>query len=129
MNNFSRWAVIAGALLLAAVVGGAAYNAGVAHGIAESGKVIAAPAAPGAYPYPYPYPYHGWHRPWGFGLFFFPLVFIAFWFLVARLFWRGGGWRRGGACGAAGRFDEWHRQAHERMWNDPARGEGAPAER
>ena len=96
------------ALVLAAVVGGIAYNAGVAQGIAESGKVIAAPGGP--------YPYMGWYRPWGFGFFFGPLFFIFFWFVILRgLFWRGGG--HGRRCG--GGLDEWHRRAHERMWNDP----------
>ncbi len=94
---YKRWAVIVGALALAAIVAGIAYNIGVTQGIAQSGKVIAAPGGP------YPY-YYGWH-PWGFGFFFFPLFFIAFWFLIARgIFWRGG-WR----------LDESHRRAHERM--------------
>ena len=111
--NVNRWAVIVGALLLAAVAAGIAYNIGIANGIEQSGKVLTAPA-PGAYPYPYPYPYYGWHRPWGFGFFFVPFFFIAFWLFVVRgLFWRRG-WNHG-ACGRAERFDEWHRQAHERM--------------
>lgn len=104
-----RWIPIVAAVVLAAVVGGIAYNAGVAQGFEESGKVIAAPGGP------YPYPYMGWHRPWGFGFFFAPLFFIFFWFVILRgLFWRGGFGRR---CG--GGLDEWHRRAHERMWNDP----------
>jgi hypothetical protein len=116
MNNVGRWAVIVGALVLAAMVGGIAYNAGVAQGIAQSGKIVAGPAGP----YPYPYPYY-WYRPWGGGFFFAPLFFIAFWLLVIRgLFWRGG-WHRGG-CGPGGRLDEWHRRAHERMGNEPEGG-------
>jgi hypothetical protein len=108
--NINRWAVIIGALLLAAIVGGIAYNAGIAHGIEQSGKVISAPP-----PYSYPYPYYGWHRPWGFGFFFVPLFFVAFWLFVVRgLFWRRG-WHRHGCGGYAERFDEWHRQSHERM--------------
>jgi hypothetical protein len=126
MNNSIRWAVLVGALLLASAVGFWAYQAGMAHGIEQSGKIVAPP--PGAYPYPYPY--YGWHRPWGFGFFFGPLFFLAFWLIVVRgLFWR----RRygyGGGCGPGGRFDrleEWHRQAHAREGD--ARAAGAAGER
>jgi len=109
MNNTIRWSVLVGALLLAVVVGFAAYNAGVAHGVEQSGKIVV-PGPPSG-PYPYPYPYYGWHRPWGFGFFFVPLFFFAFWFLVVRgLFWRRAWY--GGCYGPRGRFDEWHRQAH-----------------
>ena len=104
MSNTHRWIAIVGALLLAAMVGFWAYQAGVAHGIEQSGKIVVPPSGPS----PYPYPYYGWHRPWGFG-FFAPLVFLAFWFLLVRgLFWRRAWY------GGRGRFDEWHRQAHER---------------
>ena len=129
MNSYSRLAAILGALLLAAVVGAMAYNAGVAHGIQQSGKIVFAPpgAAPAApYPYPYPYPYY-WH-PWGFGL-FGPLIFLFVFFAIMRaIFWRAA-WHRGayGACGPGGRWgdrmEEWHRQMHERMAG------GATAER
>ena len=81
MSN--RWFIIVAALLFAAIVGGIAYNAGVHHGVAVSGKMVA--PASGAYPYPYPYPYYGWHP----GFFFFPFLFIFFFFFIARgLFWR-----------------------------------------
>jgi hypothetical protein len=133
MNNSIRWAVLVGALLLASAVGFWAYQAGVAQGIEQSGKIVV--PAPGAYPsqypppYPPPYPYYGWHRPWGFGFFFGPLFFLAFWLIVVRgLFWR----RRygyGGGCGPRGRrdhFEEWHRQAHARE-ND-ARAAGTAGE-
>lgn len=122
MSNNYRWIALVGALLLAAMVGFAAFQAGVERGIEQSGKIVVAPPS-GAQPYPYPYPYpyyHGWHRPWGFGFFFFPLFFL-FWFLIVRgLFWRrrwygpGYGAGYGGGCGPRDRFDEWHRQAHER---------------
>ena len=114
MNNGIRWAVIAGALLLAIGVGSVAYNAGVMHGIEQSGKIVVSPGAP------YPY-FNGWHRPWGFGFFFGPIFFIAFWLLIARAIFGGRHWRR--RCG--GGFDEWHRRAHERMWNEP-RNEAPP---
>jgi len=140
MGNSIRWIALIAALLLAAAVGGVAYNAGIAHGLAESGKIV---APPGGGPYPYPYPYWGGHRPFGFGFLFVPLFFIAFWVLVVRgLFWRRG-WHRGacgsgfdrGACGSgfdpASRLDEWHRRAHERMANGPLGdpSTGGPAER
>jgi hypothetical protein len=99
MRNI-RWIAIVAALVFAAVVGGIAYNAGVAHGLEQSGKIVV--AAPGAVPAaPYPYAYYGWHRPWGFGFFFAPFFFIAFWFLIARvLFFGGRGWHhRRGHCG------------------------------
>ena len=96
----------------AAFVGTAVYNAGVAHGIAESGRLAAPPA--GA-----PYPY-GWPRPWGFGFFpVFPFffLFLLLFFMTRGFLWRGG-WRAGGGCGYRGippappTFDEWHRRAH-----------------
>ena len=110
MSNTQRWIVLVGVLLLATVVGFWAYQAGVAHGIEQSGKIAVSPAG-GPYPYSYPYPYYGWH-PWG-GFFFVPLFFV-FWIVVLRgLFWRRRAWY-GGGCGPRGAFDEWHRQAHAR---------------
>jgi hypothetical protein len=93
----------------AAAIGIGAYNAGVAQGIAESGRLIAAP--PAAAPYVYV-----WPRPWGFGFFpFFPLLFFFLFFFVVRgLLWRGrwhGGWRYRYE-GVPPAFDEWHRRAH-----------------
>ena len=73
MNNSIRWAALVAALLRAVGVGFWAYQAGVAHGIEQSGKIVVPPAGP----YPYPYPYYGWHRPCGFGFFFGPVFFIV----------------------------------------------------
>jgi hypothetical protein len=101
-----RWAplvVLALVLLVATVVGGVAYNAGVSHGLAigaqtvnvEQGGRAAVPApVPAPAPvYGYPGYYYGWH-PWGFGFgfgFLAPVFFILFWFFVLRLlFWRVG---------------------------------------
>ena len=80
-----------------AVVGVYTYNLGLAHGIAQSGQLVAAPGS-GA-------PVVIWPRPWGFGFFpFFPLM-ILFWIFVARaLFWRGA-WR-GRGCRYDGPRDE-----------------------
>ena len=92
MNRF-RWIPVVAALVLAVVVGCIAYNAGVAQGLAQTGKVVV--------------PYPGWH-PLGFGFFFVPFFFFAFFFLIAR-----GAWHRG-HCRYRD-LDEWHKQAHERM--------------
>jgi hypothetical protein len=122
MNSTHRWIVLAGALLLAIAVGFWAYQAGMAHGIEQSGKIVAPPSGG---PYPYPYPYYGWHRPWGGGFFFVPLFFI-FWFLVVRgLFWRRAWY--GGGCGPRGRFDEWRRQ--DQAYDAGEAPPGAPAGR
>jgi hypothetical protein len=124
MRNSIRWSVIVGALLLAAVVGFESYQAGVEHGIEQSGKIVVSAPAPGAYPVPYPYPYYGWHGPWHFG--FGPIFLLFFGFFVLRgLFWRrryfyGGG--PGGGCDPRSRLDEWHRQAHARDGGVPPAG-------
>ena len=82
-----RWLLgiaLVGAL---AVVGVYTYNLGLAHGIAQSGQLVAAPGSG--------VPVVIWPRPWGFGFGFFPFfpLMILFWIFVARaLFWRGA-WR------------------------------------
>ena len=96
-------------------IGAYVYNAGVAQGLAESGKL----AAPGTAPYPYYGPVF-FHWPLGFG--FLELLFLLFFFflifgLLRALFWRRG-WGRGGPGGHWGKdvppmFEEWHRRAHE----------------
>ena len=112
MNNRSFWRALALASIViagAAIIGIGAYNAGVAHGIANAATAL--PAPPAGAPYVYISP-----RPWGFGFFpFFPFLFVLFFFVVLRgLFWRGpwrGGWNcRYGAVPPV--FDEWHRRAH-----------------
>jgi hypothetical protein len=121
MNNTHRWITFVGALLLALAVGLTAWQAGVAHGIEQSGKIVVPPSGP------YPYQYYGGHRAWGFGGFGFLFVplFFAFWFFVVRsLFWRRA-WYGGG--GPRGRFDEWHRQAHARGTDETA--QPTPTER
>jgi hypothetical protein len=102
-------------LLVAIGVGVMAYNAGVAHGLAQSGPPAAAA-----------YPYH-WGHPWGLGFgFFFPVLFG---FLLLRLiFWGGFGYRRwhrhygwygAGPYDVPPAFEEWHRRAHEGGRHDP----------
>jgi hypothetical protein len=114
------WAIAFAMLLLVLGAGALAYNVGVTHGLAESGKLGAQvfPAPPaGSVAVPYAIPYYGWHRPWGFGFLAIPLFFV-FWVVVARtIFWRRGYYGRcyGDGFGADGRFDDWHRRAHERM--------------
>jgi hypothetical protein len=112
MNNRSLirvLAIVALVIASAAAIGIGAYNAGVAQGIAESGRAIA--ASPAGTPYVYL-----WPRPWGFGFFpIFPIFFVIFLFFVVRgLLWRGP-WRGGWGCrydGVPPAFDEWHRRAH-----------------
>lgn len=103
------------AVAVAVAVGTNAYQAGLARGLAESGK-LPAPGTGGV-----PYFYYGpfwYHGPFGFGFFgfLFPLLFL---FLIFGLF-RGLFWGRPWA-GHHGpwkgdvppRFEEWHRRAHE----------------
>jgi len=111
MNNRSLFrvlAIVALVLVGAAAIGIGAYNAGMAQGMAFSGRAAAAPLAGAPYVYV-------WPHPWGFGFFpLFPLLFIFLFFFVLRgLFWRGPWYARG--CGHGGvphAFDEWHRRAH-----------------
>jgi len=112
MRNRGIFGALAIGILLivaAAAIGIGAYNAGVAQGLAESGRMIAAP--PAGTPFVYV-----WPRPWGFGFFpFFPLFFLFLFFFVVRgLLWRGrrhGGWRYRHE-GVPPMFEEWHRRAH-----------------
>jgi hypothetical protein len=106
-----RGAAVLGVLLLSVVAAVVAYNLGVSHGLAQ--QMVAQGAQLPAYPYPY-----GWYRPWGFGFGFPILFFVLIWFVLLRgLFW-GRRWRHGyypGWQGVPPAFDEWHRQAHERL--------------
>ena len=114
-----RW--LTGLMMIAALaaVGIYTYNLGVAHGIAESARVIApGPGVPVV---------AVWPRPWGFGFGFFPFfpfLFILFWFFVVRgLFWRRAWWGRGYGYGCRGvppGFDQWHRRAHGEQAPPPA---------
>ena len=126
--------IVLGVLLALVLLAGAvslgvyAYNAGVAQGLVESGKLTDLPAGAEARLNPY---YGGpfWrHRPFGFGFFgcFGPLLFILLFVLLFRGLWWGGpwGWRHGWKPGHYGgnvppMFDEWHRQAHQNTEQTP----------
>lgn len=94
-------------LVIAAITGGVAYNIGLAQGSEDFRDA------------------HHWH-PWHFGHFLGPLIFLFIASMLIRgAFW-GGYYRHGRRFGRYGRgdFEEWHRELHERMWNDP-KNEGA----
>lgn len=112
-----RIAIVVMLIAALAAVGFYAYNWGLAQGVAESARAIAAPGT--GVPV-----VAVWPRPWGFGFGFFPffpLFFVLFWVLALRgLFWRRAWWGRGygwsgrghGCGGVPPAFDEWHRRAH-----------------
>jgi hypothetical protein len=116
--GWNRWAAIGlaiVAMLIAVGIGTAAYQAGVAHGLA-----LHLPEAGATPPFAY-YGWYGWHRPWGFGL-FAPFFFIFFWFVLLRAFFWGGRrrwhyryWDDRHRDDVPARFEEWHRKAHEQM--------------
>ena len=110
------WALGALLVLVAGAAAAISYNVGLSHGLAQ----VPVPAG-SVLPYAY-----GGHRPWGYG-FLFPLAFFVFWIFVMRgFFWRPWGPRRYGAH-YRDRFDDWHREAHERM-GGPAES-GSPRDR
>ncbi|MBI3537228.1 MAG: hypothetical protein HY070_06700 [Chloroflexi bacterium] len=98
-------------LVIAFGVGVYAYNAGIAQGVIDSGKLTA----------PVPNPYFGFgYHPFGFGAFgcFAPLLFLFLIFGLMRLvFFRGHyGWRgrmMHGEKDVPPMFEEWHKRAHE----------------
>jgi len=120
--------VIVGAVM----VGYYAYQAGIARGLADSGKLVESAPPDGRI-------YHDWggpfafHHRFGFGFGFLGCLFpLLFFFLLSRLlFWpRHWGWRRHGPWGhgpwehgAPPMFDEWHRRAHG---NPPGPGTEPP---
>lgn len=117
MDNRSGFGWLTGLVVLAmlAVIGVYTYNLGLAHGLAESGRIAAVQGQGG--------PVVVWPHPWGFGFFpIFPLLILIFWFVVLRgLLWGRRGYYRGyGPCGMPPMFDEWHRRAHEQQGAAPA---------
>ena len=118
MGNRFGFRLLLGIALVGAlaVVGVYTYNLGLAHGIAESGQLVAAPGS-GA-------PVVIWPWPWGFGFGFFPFFFVLLcFFLLRRAFWGGPrwGWHHY-RDGVPPRFEEWHRRAHERDASPAAPG-------
>jgi hypothetical protein len=114
------WSMAVVALILAAAVGIASYDAGLSQGLARAGAVAAqaAPAPPFGYYY-----YGGWHHHGPFPFFFLgPLFGVLFVMFVLRMLF--GGLHRGAGLprwhGRGYDWDEWHRRAHERMKNPSA---------
>jgi hypothetical protein len=111
MNNRLLGGFVIAALgaVAAAAIAIGSYNAGVARGLVESGRMIA--AAPAGPPFMYV-----WPRPWGFGFLpIFPIFFfLLFFFVVRAMLWRGrwhSGWRHR-YDDVPPMFEEWHRRAH-----------------
>jgi hypothetical protein len=96
------------AVLVAAAIGTAAYQAGIARGLADAGK-LPAPEVHG-----WPYGHHGprWGGPFGFVV---PLLGVLLVLVVARALFRPG-WCGGHGAWGSGvppAFADWHRRAHE----------------
>ncbi len=93
-------------IAIAIGIGAIGYNAGLAQGLADSGRAVV--------------PFYG--APFGFGFGFlgllFPLLFLFLFFGLARaLFWRGP-WKGGAGYGPhqwgdrERMLEDWHRRAH-----------------
>ena len=107
-------------IVIVAIVGVIAYQAGWSDGFAQHAPAVGSTAGPGYYPY-----YYGPHF-FGFGWIFGLLFFLFFLWVIFRVigfaFWgmRGMGGYRGG----------WHQFRDERMreWHDRAHGGQAGGE-
>jgi hypothetical protein len=126
-----RWMWI-GVLLLVilggAIIGVSAYNAGVTHGLEQTGRAVEVVRVGPGYGY------------FPFGLFLFPLFFIGLFLLIRGAFWSRrwagrdahhygpGGWGAG-PWGQRGpeKLEEWHRHQHEQGAGDHRAGGGEPA--
>ena len=114
-------AVLAVVVIIAAIAGAGTYvyNAGIAEGVAEAARQAAASgdAAPVVV---YPGYGYGWgHGPgfgWGLGIIFWILGFFLLFGLLRAAF----GWGRwgGNGHGRRGRWEEIHREMHERERTD-----------
>jgi hypothetical protein len=123
MNRRTVAFVVVGLLVLAAFVGlgVAAYNQGIAQGVAQTQSVEG--TAPALAPWQGHYGWYGgpWHGAWfGGGFLFFGLLkfllFAAILLFLARwLLWGGrhGRGPDGGPESRQQRFDDWHRRAHD----------------
>ena len=95
-------------ILAGVAIGVGSYNAGVNHGLAESGRavqIVREVRPDGFFP---------------FGFLLFPLFFFGVLFLLRALFWGRrwggpghGGWDSGRWEGRGGRLEEWHRRQHD----------------
>jgi hypothetical protein len=131
MNGRIVLRVLFALVLMAGAVGIGVYvyNAGVAQGLAASGKIVVPEG--GVVPYPY---YPPFYRPWGFGFGILGLVFpLLFVFLILGLLrgilfrgWHGSRWGWGGPHGEWPKgvppmMEEWHRKLHEAQANETTR--------
>ena len=138
MNRYIFFRIVWALFLIAVAVGVGllAYNAGVARGLADSGKLVLPPAGTAPYSYPYgagPFFHSGFFGP-GLGLLNCLAVLAGLWLIfgllrlvVWRPHWGWGGphgawshegkgephhWRGPWGKGFPPMFEEWHRQAH-----------------
>ena len=118
MRRGFLWIWGLGTLLIAGLVGAAAYAAGVATHVTE----VAAPAGG-------PYPYYYYPHFFGFGLIFpFLFILLILFFIFRPRRWYGrGGWGPGGPGGPGGgghpleqRLKEWHKKAHGETTDKPS---------
>jgi hypothetical protein len=129
MNGRIVLRVLLALVVIAGMVGAGVYvyNAGVAQGLAASGKLVAPEI--GTVPYSYfggPFFYH---RPFGFGFLscLFPLLGLLLIFGLLRGIRHGRwGWGHGmhhgpWEKGVPPMFEEWHRKMHESQPNDTTR--------
>jgi len=117
MNGRILLRIVLALVVIAALAGLGVYvyNAGVAQGLAASGKFVAPESSAAPYPY-YGRPFFFW--PLGLAGCLFPLLFIFLAIvLLRRVFWRGprawGGYHGHWEKGVPPIFEEWHRKAHE----------------
>lgn len=109
----SMWIVVLLLMVLGGIaIGVGAYNAGLNHGLAETGHAVQVIRYAGP----------GWGFPFGFLL--FPLFLFLIFALVRGAFW-GRRWRDGygdHSPGGPHAFEEWHRRQHDA----PAGGQSGP---
>ena len=122
MRRWSWIGVLLLVILAGVAIGVGSYNAGVNHGLAESGRavqIVREVRPDGFFP---------------FGFLLFPLFFFGFFWLMGGLFWRrrwggpgGGRWEPGTSKSAPSRYEEWHRRQHEQATGDHPGAGGEPA--
>ena len=119
MTDKPMWGMAIVALILAAAVGIASYDAGLSQGIARAGAAAAQGAAVAP---PLGYYYGGWHHHGVFPFFFLgPIFGFLFVMFVLRMLFGGlhRGYYRDRWRDRGYDWEEWHRRAHERM-KDPS---------